>query len=271
MLLIPGKVNKNYKIAVLRYALGSLMDRIIARTMNFSRLTKSIYLFIFAIAVVPYTEAERLPSDLQRDATSKGREVVALAGLSKGMTVLDLLAGSGYYSELIASAVGESGTVYLHNNKAYLPYVEKDLSRRLQANRLENVIRLDRELEDLGIEEESLDALFFILGYHDMYHVAEGWKVDKAALLAQIEKSIKKGGKLIIVDHAAQLGTGTLASQNLHRIDKRYVANELASYGFSLYTESQLLSNPKDDYTLSPFDPKIRRKTDRFVLVFIKR
>lgn len=271
MSLIPGQVLKNSEIAVLRYSLGSLMDRIIARTMNFSRLTKSVCLFIFATTITPYAEAERLPSDLQRDATSKGREVVALAGLSEGMTVLDLLAGSGYYSEIIAGAVGESGTVYLHNNKAYLPYVEEDLSRRLESNRLDNVKRLDRELEDLGIEDDSLDALFFILGYHDMYHVAEGWKVDKTALLSQIEKSIKKGGKLIIVDHAARIGSGTLASQNLHRIDKRYVVNELADYGFSLYTESHLLSNPNDDYTLSPFDPKIRRKTDRFVLVFIKR
>lgn len=213
----------------------------------------------------------RPAKDLERDKSSKGQQVIQLSGITEGMKVLDLLGGAGYYSELLSGVVGQKGSVLLHNNQAYMPYVEKQLHERLQNNRLANVTRFDRELEQLNLSKGELDGIFFVLGYHDIYHVADGWKVDRDKLLNQISSSIKQGGKLVIVDHAAKVGTGIAASQELHRIDKSYVIDELKGFGFSLVTDSNLLANPSDDHSLSPFNPDIRRKTDRFLLVFEKQ
>ncbi|WP_448213453.1 class I SAM-dependent methyltransferase [Colwellia sp. MEBiC06753] len=219
-----------------------------------------------AFAAVP----ERSNEDIARDKTSKGQAIIEMAKITPGMKVLDLLGGSGYYSELLAASVGHSGLVYLHNNKAYMPYVEKQLVERLKDKRLPNVRRFDKELGDLDFADENFDAVFFVLGYHDIYHVTDGWKVDRDALLKQLQLAVKKGGKLVIIDHAAKAETGTKDSQDLHRIDKQYVINELTSLGFVLDTDSNLLANPDDDHTLTPFEPSIRRKTDRFVLIFTK-
>ncbi len=213
---------------------------------------------------------KRLSSDLERDKASKGPEIVELAEISTGMKVLDLLGGAGYYSEIIAAKVGKSGKVLLHNNKAYMPYVEKGLNERFANNRLSTVKRFDRELEELALKPKSLDAIFFVLGYHDIYHTADGWKVDRSHLLDQIATGLKSGGKLVVIDHAAKAGSGIESSQDLHRIDKEYVVDELSQLGFKVVHDSNVLHNPKDDHTISPFKPEMRRKTDRFVLVFIK-
>jgi predicted methyltransferase len=70
-------------------------------------------------------EYERSPIDIARDKTSKPTEVLEFLGLKKGDHVLDFLGGDGYYSVQLSNKVGTEGKVVLHNNKAYLPFVEK--------------------------------------------------------------------------------------------------------------------------------------------------
>lgn len=217
-----------------------------------------------------FEKGARPAADIKRDSVSKGPSIVELAKLKEGMTVVDLLGGGGYYSEILSEAVGEKGHVYLHNNKAYLPYVDKELRARLANNRLPNVENYQRETENLGFQKGSIDALFYILGYHDIYHVVDGWKIDRDSFLNQISSAVKTGGKLVIVDHSAKSGTGTQDAQDLHRIDVNYVKQEVESLGFSINIESDLLANADDDRTKTPFKPEMRRKTDRFILVFTK-
>ena len=56
----------------------------------------------------------------------------------------------------------------------------------------------------------------------------------------------------------------------LHRIDPEVVKADFKRAGFVLEAESDLYRNPADDRSLLVFDPKIRGKTDRFVLKFRK-
>ena len=218
-----------------------------------------------------FEKGQRAQQDIMRDIQSKGPEIVKLVDIKENMQVLDILGGGGYYSEIISEKVGHSGSVYLHNNKAYMPYVEKELAARLGDNRLENVVRWDKETDNLALKEQSFDAIFFVLGYHDMYHTAEGWSIDKDDFLKQLDKSLKVGGKLLIVDHSAVDGSGIKHSQELHRIDADYVKNELVGKGYKLITQSNILANLKDDRMGSPFSKELRRKTDRFVLLFEKK
>jgi predicted methyltransferase len=61
----------------------------------------------------------RTASDLPRDALDHPAELLRLAGIAPGMRVADVLAGSGYYSELLSYVVGPAGKVLLINNAAY--------------------------------------------------------------------------------------------------------------------------------------------------------
>ena len=213
---------------------------------------------------------QRSKADLQRDRTSKPAEIIAFSGVSPGMVIGDVLGGGGYYSELLSQAVGEQGKIYLHNNQAYMPYVGKELKARLAGGRLGNVIRHDREVTELDFADSSLDMIYFVMGYHDMYHESDNWRIDPRDFLSQLYKALKPGGRLLVIDHAAPLGSKTRHAQELHRIDEDYVKAELIARGFRFLKASELLRNPDDNRLISPFTPAIRRQTDRFVLLFAK-
>jgi len=151
-----------------------------------------------------------------------------------------------------------------------MPYVGKQLAARLKNNRLENVIRYDREADDLEFKKESLDEIFYVLGFHDLYHVVDGWNVPAKPFIKQLHLALKKGGKLLIIDHSAAANSGKKYAQDLHRIEVEFVKTTLANNGFKLIKQSNILANKNDDRKLSVFNKKIRRKTDRFVLLFEK-
>jgi len=217
-----------------------------------------------------FEKDKRHPLDIKRDITSKSAAVMNFVNLSKGMVVADVLGGGGFYSELISQKVGSEGKVYLQNNKAWLPFSGKELAARLKDNRLANVIRHDKEAEELGFNDDSMDAIFLVLGFHDLFYVDKGWEIDPEVFLTQLQKALKPGGKLLIIDHSAIDGSKTKHAQKLHRIDKQFVIRNLTTMGFKLIKESNMLANKNDTRLTTPFIPKIRRKTDRFVLLFKK-
>ncbi len=223
-----------------------------------------------AIATAVSAE-DRSEADLNRDATSQPAAVLEFFGLEPGNVVIDLFGGGGYYTELAALVVGDTGKVYFHNNQAYIPFVEKELGQRFADHRLDEVVRLVTEADELGLPEEGADVVLMIMCYHDLYLVDKSWpEIDRDLFWKQVYAALKPGGTLAVVDHVAEAGTESSAVQTLHRIDKSYAKTDIEDAGFVFEAESDALRNPEDDHTLVVFDPEIRRKTDRFVYRFTK-
>lgn len=209
----------------------------------------------------------RPEEDRARDANRKPAEVLAFVGIEPGMTVLDLVAGSGYYSEILAYAVGNEGKVYVQNHKWVLErFGDEALAARLAKPSLTSAVRWDRELTALDLPTASLDAAVMVLFYHDTY-----WQgIDRAAMNAEVFKALKPGGVFVVVDHRAEAGSGDRDVKRIHRIDEKWVAREVVAAGFVLDAESEVLAHPEDDRSQNVFDPSIRGKTDRFVYRFKK-
>ena len=106
-------------------------------------------------------DESRSTEDKARDGGRKPAEVITFLGVEPGMTVIDVIAASGYYTEVLSRAVGPLGKVYAQNPAAVLKFREgandKALNHRLADNRLPNVIRWDREATALGIAPGSID------------------------------------------------------------------------------------------------------------------
>lgn len=210
---------------------------------------------------------KRPGADRARDNDRKPGQVMSYAGIKPGMVVADLMAGGGYYSELLARVVGKDGKVYAQNNKIALQkFADRAMKKRLEGRDLDNVVRWDKELEELGLEENSLDAAFMVLFYHDTYWM----KVDREKMNAQILEALKPGGVFIMIDHHAEKGSKDRDVKSLHRVDAEMVKQELLKAGFKLVGESELLRNKKDDRTINVFRPGMRGKTDRFLMKFVK-
>lgn len=191
--------------------------------------------------------------------------------IQSGDRVVDIFAGAGYYSEIIAQVVSPGGELLMHNNKAYIAYVAKALEKRFEGRAVAGVKRHDREVDNLDLGENNLDAAMIVMSYHDLYHTAKDWpSINAANFIGQIVRALKPGGRFLVVDHAAATGTGNSSAQQLHRIEESFARADIESYGLILKASSGVLRNPDDDHSVMVFDPIIRGKTDRFVLVFEK-
>ena len=244
-----------------------------AALMTLMSLLMSLLLSLLSACASTPELAERLATsdralqDKARDAGRRPAEVLAFLGIEPGMTVIDMIASGGYYSEVLAEAVGPDGLVYAQNIEFVLKMRdganEKAISARLANGRLPNVKRLDAEFTDLGLDAGSVDAVFTALNMHD---IIDGRGPQAAAqVLAAVHEVLAPGGLLGIIDHAGDPGKDAL-NKELHRIDEARVAAAVEAAGFKIEARSGVLRNVDDDRTTSVFAPEIRGRTDRFVL-----
>jgi predicted methyltransferase len=215
----------------------------------------------------------RSAADLERDALDHPADILRLSGIAPGMRIADVLAGDGYYSELASYVVGPKGKILMINNAAFDHWSEGPLEARLKSGRLANVEHETLDLNHMNLAPESLDAMFLVKVYHDLYWVdSEGhWpKIDTRGVLDQLARALKPGGVLLLVDHSAKAGSGNTAASALHRIEEAYAVTDFESRGLKVVAKSDLLRRPDDARDQISYKGRMLGKTDRFVLVFRK-
>jgi len=219
--------------------------------------------------------AGRPAADSARDVLDHPAEMLRLAGIKPGMNVADVLAGDGYYSELLSYVVGPKGHVWLINNSAFDNWSQPDLKNRLSGGRFSNVTAETVELDDMKLPAASLDAVLLVKVYHDLYWVNTNpknpWpKIDVSGVLDQLSRALKAGGVLLLIDHSAKAGHGKADAGELHRIEETFAVKDFESHGFKVVAKSDLLRRPDDARDLISYKGPALGKTDRFVLVFRK-
>lgn len=216
---------------------------------------------------------ERLPKDRSRDANRHYAEILEFFGVRPGQTIIELFGAGGNTAEVLARSVGPTGKVYMQNPQFFYDrFGGKAVDERLADNRLPNVVRLDKPLNDMGLEPSSLDGAVAFMVLHDFFWLSN----DVPGVLADVHKALKPGGWFGVVDHSAPAGTGTRDAldrdKGPHRIDEAYVKKLFAEAGFVLEASNDVLRNPADDRTKPFYDESFKGKsTDRFVLRFRKK
>lgn len=214
---------------------------------------------------------ERTAADRERDTREKPAEVLALAGVKPGMTVVDMFAGSGYYTELLAGVVGANGKVLSVNNVPYEGYSKEGVKARFTEGRLKNVERRIVEASYINFPPKSVDVIVICMSYHDAFWVdeKEGWPaINTAAFIDSMKSMLKPGGKLLIVDHNAPAGTGAEMAGKAHRLNEEFAKKSLTSRGFVLEKTWDGLRNKGDQLDKMVFDPAVKGKTDRYVHLY---
>jgi len=215
---------------------------------------------------------DRSEADRTLDPGRHPKEMLRFLGVRNGMKVLDLGAGPGYTTELIARAVAPGGVVYMQNDPRWLPFLKDSLAERFTHPAMQDVVRADVPFDDpVPPDARDLDLAVMNVIYHDVVNMP----VDRARMNKAIFDALRPGGAYVVIDSSAKDGTGLAETKTLHRIDESVVRDEVQSAGFRLESESEFLRNPADarDWNASPNAAEKAGKrgtSDRFALRFVK-
>jgi predicted methyltransferase len=223
----------------------------------------------------------RLSNDITRDARSQPQAVIPLLALETGDRVVDIFAGGGYYTELLASVVGIDGEAILHNNGGFEAWGVNGLTDRFAEERDPgNISRHTRSGINLDLGENSLDGVLLVMAFHDLYvvpkryngeeYVAVGNPANTGYFLEQILAALKPGGRFVVVDHSGDAAMEHDVIADLHRIEESFTRSEIENAGFNFVDSSDALRNYEDDRSMIVFDLDVQFRTDRFIFAFEK-
>ena len=206
---------------------------------------------------------DRNVADRTNDVRRKPVEMLAFIGVRPGWIALDVSAGRGYTTELIARSVGPQGKVYAQTQAA-TPAALAERARSLATTNIVPIVRPFADPVPPEAANGSLDLVTLMFNYHDFGALG----VDRARMNLAIFNALKRGGSYVIADHSGRPGTGISESGTLHRVEEVFLIAEVQAAGFRLAATGNFLRNPadpRDRETPQPAMPK-----DEFVLKFVK-
>ena len=238
---------------------------------------------------------DRSDADRANDPRRKPELLLAFIGIRPGMVALDISAGGGYTTELLARAVGPTGRVYGQSAAriARPPPAQPEgaaapaaaaaaalapagnaprpaptgLAARAQKPRLGHIVVVVQPFENPlppDVPANTLDLATLMFNYHDLGHMG----VDRAQMNNAVFAALKPGGVYVVADHSGRPGTGISEAGMLHRIEESFLRAEVEGAGFRWLASGDFLRNPadpRDQNTPNPPQPK-----DDFVLKFVK-
>lgn len=235
--------------------------------------------------------SQRDPANVARDVYRHPKETLMIFGLTPDMKALEILPGRGWYTEILAPLMKDSGELTVasfgvnHPTK-YLRNVHADFMKKVDADpetygKIKTVLfKNNGYLPD--IPDNSLDIVMTFRNSHNW--IRYGGIED---IYAAFNRVLKPGGVLGVVQHRANDGSDPKESAEKGYIPKSYLIELIESKGFELVKSSDINANPKDtkDYPEGVWSlpPSYREKekdkakytaigeSDRMTLKFVKQ
>ncbi|MFY9695344.1 MAG: methyltransferase [Xanthobacteraceae bacterium] len=207
---------------------------------------------------------DRSEADRNADKRRDPLPFLAFAAPRPGMTVLDMAAGGGYSTEMMARAVAPNGVVYAQNPPDLADKPKAAFEARMKTPAFKDVVVDIRPFDDpIPADVHDLDIITFLFYYHDTSYM----NVDRAAMDKKMFTALKPGGILVIADHSALPGQGISVNKTLHRIEEATLQKEIEAAGFKQVAEGNFWRNPADTHDFPSYKPM---PVDNFVLKFQK-
>ena len=244
-----------------------------------------------ADAVPAYVKASietsaRPRTEHKADAAMKPADALMFSGVKPGMTVVDILPGTGYFTRLISGVVGDKGAVYMLvpfatglDDEARRGPAVLDINQNRPMTRIDSAYSVEAQppyKNNLTVYWEQINNMFsfpkqidvvFAAGAYHVLKSDEFAKLDMAKANQNIYRAVKNGGYYVVIDNVAKAGSGFSAAKTLNRVEANTVKAEVIAAGFVLDAESAFGANPSDDHGAAATNPQ---STDRFALRFKK-
>ena len=141
----------------------------------------------------------------------KPAECLAFAGLKPGESVIELAPGKGYYTRLLSAATGPGGKLLViaspkrPDAPADAPAPSAPIHALAADAHYKNITVSEQRALELSLPADSADLVWTSLNYHDFHNVKD---LDVVKLDREVLKALKPGGVYLVIDHAAEAGSG---------------------------------------------------------------
>ncbi|MDA3920734.1 MAG: hypothetical protein PF501_08655 [Salinisphaera sp.] len=238
------------------------------RLFRYSALLTLLLLVSPAFAATPPTVRTQLQSAVsgpQRSAAHKQRDqyrhplqTLEFFGLRPDMRVIEVIPGSGWYTEILAPFLHDQGQLI----EASFPSISDSPFFRKVAAKYKHKLASNPavyghiELEPFAPPDYmalgapgSADSVLTFRNLHDLIFANVHGEVTDALLqrfLHNAYQVLKPGGTLGIVAHRSNPGMPVSESYKLGRLPQAYVVNEAQKAGFELTAATEVNANPRD-------------------------
>ena len=199
--------------------------------------------------------AQRSAENIQRNQYRHPDATLAFFGLEKGMSVLEVWPAHGWYTEILAPFLKDSGQLTLaqfRHNDGSLKNERSIFWARVSAKLAE---RIEQESEYFGnpamieldpplLTPQPNDAFDMVLTFRN----AHIWNEDGNlfATLQSLYQALKPGGILGMVEHRAARLSDIASSAVDGYLDEAYLIQAAEQAGFTLVATSEINANPLD-------------------------
>ncbi len=176
-------------------------------------------------AAVVQRDTDLRAREIKREKEQRVSDIFAAMGATPGAVVADIGAGQGFFTVRLADAVGAEGRVLAVDISAS---VLRSLKARVEREGYKNVDVIEGAAADPRLPEGSLDAALIVNAYHEM--------AEHQAMLEQIKKALKPGGRLVIVEPISRERRDATREEQArrHEIAPQFVEQDARSAGYEV-------------------------------------
>lgn len=227
----------------------------------------------------------RSPKNRARDRDRHPIETLEFFGIRPNQTVVELWAGNGWYTEILAPFLRDRGQLIVTNSDPNTDKYAKILQDKLTSNpAIFAKVKVTPIMPPNNLTiapDNSVDLVLTFRNIHNWIAAGYDQKVYEAAF-----KALKPKGIFGVEEHRAKAGTSAKESAKTGYIAEDAVIAAIEKVGFKLIGKSEINANPKDtkDYAAGVWTlpPTLRQgekdkerylaigESDRMTLKFIK-
>jgi predicted methyltransferase len=194
--------------------------------------------------------SHRSEGNVSRNSARHPVETLEFFGLKQDMTVVEILPGGGWYTEILAPFLKDEGKLYAAHfspnaSLSYMPpslgRFEEMLSSTPDLYGKTTIRHLNPPHETAIAPPESADMAMTFRNVHN-WIMAEQQDEFFAAFYA----ALKPGGVLGIVEHRAKPGSSMEVMETTGYVTEEYVKEIAAAAGFEFVGSSEINANAKD-------------------------
>jgi ubiquinone/menaquinone biosynthesis C-methylase UbiE len=164
----------------------------------------------------------------EREKEEQPTKLLKALKINPGDVVVDLGAGSGYFTFRLAEKVGPKGKVLAVDiQEEMLDLIRK----KMKASKTTNVETILGTITDPKLPPAGVDLILLVDVYHEFSHPYE--------MTEAMVKALKPGGRLVFVEY--RLEDPKVPIKLLHKMSQRQVAKEMAAFPLKHVETSDVL------------------------------